>query len=80
MILLLLLWMNSLMVEGSDLTDITNKVLGNHSGIIPASFGDFNGDKLTDMIVLKSNQGEETIITIKVSEPGLQLVIVRAIF
>lgn len=66
MILLLLLWMNSLMVEGSDLTDITNKVLGNHSGIIPASFGDFNGDKLTDMIVLKSNQGEETIITIKV--------------
>ena len=67
------------MVEGSDLTDITGKVLGNHSGIIPASFGDFNGDKLTDMIVLKSNQGEETI-TIKVSEPGFWLVTVHAIF
>ena len=38
----------------SDLTDITGKVFGNTNTMIPAAFGDFNADKLTDMVVLKS--------------------------
>ena len=35
-----------------DLLDITASVFGNYSRVIPAAFGDFNGDKLTDMFVL----------------------------
>ena len=36
-------------------------MFGNNSGVIPAAFGDFNGDKLTDMIVLKSNPNDDIL-------------------
>jgi hypothetical protein len=39
-------------IQSDDLTDITGSVFGNYSGVIPAAFGDFNGDKLTDMFVV----------------------------
>jgi hypothetical protein len=42
------------LIHSDDLTDITTSVFGNFSGVIPAAFGDFNGDKLTDMFVLKA--------------------------
>jgi hypothetical protein len=41
------------LIQSYDLMDITNSVFGNFSAVIPAAFGDFNGDKLTDMFVLK---------------------------
>ena len=41
------------LIHTEDLTDITASVFGNFSGVVPAAFGDFNGDKLTDMFVLK---------------------------
>ena len=40
------------LIQSEDLMDITTSVFGNFSGVIPAAFGDFNGDKLTDMFVL----------------------------
>jgi hypothetical protein len=39
-------------IQSDDLIDITASVFGNYSGVIPAAFGDFNADKLTDMFVL----------------------------
>ena len=44
--------------QGSDLTSVTEAVFGveAHSAqLIPAAFGDFNSDKLTDLIVFDSH-------------------------
>jgi len=49
------------LVESLDLVNITDKAFGNTTGAFPTAFGDFNGDKLTDMIVLKSIPGDDTL-------------------
>jgi len=64
-----LFWAAALLFQAGicfDLKDITGKVFGNSSNIIPAAFGDFNSDKLTDMIVLKSVPNDDSIITLQV--------------
>jgi len=75
--MLRLFWATALLFKAGicfDLKDITGKVFGNSSNIIPAAFGDFNSDKLTDMIVLKSVANDDSIITLQVllaKEPKL---------
>ena len=65
MLVILILMMFDPGVSSSYLTEITGKTFGNYSGIIPAAFGDFNGDKLTDIVVLKSNP-QDNIITVRI--------------
>ena len=58
-------------VEGNymELTNITAAVFGTNQAnrsFIPAAFGDFNSDKLTDMVVLKDS--EKTVAVLLATE------------
>merc|ERR1719357_1585693 len=51
--------------EYTDLTNITEAVFGKakaNRSFIPAAFGDFNSDKLTDLIVLKDGQKSVSVL------------------
>ena len=65
-ILVLLLYSYSLhtcMVGAYDLRDITESVFGNEGkSVLPAAFGDFNSDKLTDIIVLKKDRKSVAVL------------------
>ena len=63
---LLLLYSYSLhnfMAGAYDLRDITDSVFGNEkNSFLPAAFGDFNSDKLTDIIVLKKDRKSVAVL------------------
>ena len=63
---LLLLYSHSLhnfMAGAYDLNDITDSVFGNEgNSFLPAAFGDFNSDKLTDIIVLKKDRKSVAVL------------------
>lgn len=49
----------------TDLTNITEAVFGSareNRTFLPAAFGDFNSDKLTDMVVLRDNRRSVTVL------------------
>ena len=62
----LLLFISSLhtfMAGAHDLRDITDSVFGNEgNSFLPAAFGDFNSDKLTDIIVLKKDRKSVAVL------------------
>ena len=45
--------------ESPLLTDVTSKVFGSDDDLkrLPVAFGDFNGDKMTDLFVLPHSNG-----------------------
>ena len=48
--------LHGFMASGYDLRDITSLVFGkDENSFVPAAFGDFNSDKLTDIFVLKED-------------------------
>ena len=50
-------------VQCSDLTEVTEAVFGDASrDLIPAAFGDFNSDKLTDIIVFDSQRRSVAVL------------------
>ena len=46
------------------LLNVTNSVFGSHLGILPVAFGDFNGDKLTDMFVVEDGDRNKISVLI----------------
>ena len=55
--------MHNYMAEAYDLRDITDSVFGNEgNSFLPAAFGDFNSDKLTDIIVLKKDRKSVAVL------------------
>ena len=51
------------MAGAYDLHDITDSVFGNEgNSFLPAAFGDFNSDKLTDIIVLKKDRKSVAVL------------------
>ena len=53
------------------------QVFGNYSSELPAAFGDFNGDKLTDIVVLYSPGGDD-VITVRLLLAKEQKVVTSA--
>ena len=74
--------LHTFMAGAHDLRDITDSVFGNEGTyFLPAAFGDFNSDKLTDIIVLKKDRksvavllaSEQNVVSMSVdSEPIFQ--------
>ena len=55
--------LHTFMVGAYDLRDITESVFGNEGkSFLPAAFGDFNSDKLTDIIVLKKDRKSVAVL------------------
>ena len=54
-----LLWVKS---SGFDLKDITGPVFGDKIDFLPAAFGDFNSDKLTDLIVFDNQKKSVAVL------------------
>ena len=55
--------LHTFMVGAYDLRDITDSVFGNSdNSFLPAAFGDFNSDKLTDIIVLKKERKSVAVL------------------
>lgn len=52
-------------------TDITNQVFGSNVNAIPAAFGDFNSDELTDLFVIKG-KSVDVLLSSSEGEPLLQ--------
>ena len=46
------------------LLNVTNSVFGSHLGVLPVAFGDFNGDKLTDMFVVEDGDRDKISVLI----------------
>ena len=46
------------------LLNVTNSVFGSHLGVLPVVFGDFNGDKLTDMFVVEDGDRNKISVLI----------------
>ena len=62
----------SAVTQASDLTDVSAAVFGEDTDILkflPAAFGDFNSDKLTDFIVLDG--GQRTVAVLLASEQSV---------
>ncbi|KAJ9574096.1 hypothetical protein L9F63_008510 [Diploptera punctata] len=57
---MLVLWL-LILVPLASAGDITNIVFGNVVNVKPAAFGDFNSDELTDLFVLKDDNGMMTL-------------------
>lgn len=53
-------------------SDITNLVFGKYTDGLPAAFGDFNSDELTDVFVLRDNQEKIEILLAYEEEPLLR--------
>lgn len=53
-------------------SDITNLVFGKYTDGLPAAFGDFNSDELTDVFVLRDNQEKIEIFLAYEEEPLLR--------
>ena len=59
----LLLCITSLHTGAHDLRNITDSVFGSEeNSFLPAAFGDFNSDKLTDIIVLKKDRKSVAVL------------------
>jgi len=57
----------------SSANDITNAVFGNASrGSVPAAFGDFNSDKLTDIFVIRDDGSTLEVLLAGTKEPIMQ--------
>lgn len=61
-----------LFVTPSHSSDITNLVFGKYTDGLPAAFGDFNSDELTDVFVLRDNQEKIEILLAYEEEPLLR--------
>lgn len=61
-----------LIVTPSLSSDITNLVFGQYTDGLPAAFGDFNSDELTDVFVLRDNQEKIEILLAYEEEPLLR--------
>ena len=48
--------------SGFDLKDITGPVFGDKVDFLPAAFGDFNSDKLTDLIVFDNHKKSVAVL------------------
>lgn len=59
-------------VSPSQSSDITNLVFGTYTDVLPAAFGDFNSDELTDVFVLRDNQEKIEILLAYEEEPLLR--------
>ena len=46
------------------LLNVTNTVFGSHLGVLPVGFGDFNGDKLTDMVIVEDGERNKVSVLI----------------
>ena len=63
LIVFLIMSLHGLMASGYDLRDITSLVFGkDENSFVPAAFGDFNSDKLTDIFVLKEDQKSVAVL------------------
>lgn len=71
--LLLLLITLLALVAASSCSDITNAAFGKDIHRLPAAFGDFNSDELTDMFVLSQDDKSVHIMFASVEEPLFQL-------
>lgn len=60
-----------LLIAQIDCTDITNQVFGTNVNAIPAAFGDFNSDELTDLFVIKG-KSVDVLLSTSEGEPMLQ--------
>jgi integrin alpha FG-GAP repeat containing protein 1 len=49
------LFLLAFLVLSSSATDISEIVFGDQVDLIPAAYGDFNSDELTDVFVLRDN-------------------------
>lgn len=54
-ILVFIILLNPNFLQPCITTEITTQVFGNNIQILPAAFGDFNSDELTDLFVLRNN-------------------------
>lgn len=59
-------------ITTTNASDITNRVFGSLSDILPAAFGDFNSDELTDVFVLRNNEKTVEILLGNEEEPLLR--------
>ncbi|XP_059475454.1 T-cell immunomodulatory protein-like [Neocloeon triangulifer] len=58
----------------SSANDITNAIFGNTSfGSVPAAFGDFNSDKLTDIFIIRDDARSVSVLLANPNEPIMQM-------
>ena len=59
----LLFSLHTLLASANDLKDVTRLVFGKEgNSFLPAAFGDFNSDKLTDMIALTEDRKSVAVL------------------
>ncbi|KAL3270196.1 hypothetical protein HHI36_009252 [Cryptolaemus montrouzieri] len=61
-----------LFLVGVDSSDITKLIFGSNTNGLPAAFGDFNSDELTDVFVLQDNERTVEILLANEEEPLLR--------
>ena len=69
LLLLILLGFGFECVFGALLRNVTESVFGEDPGYLPMAFGDFNSDKLTDLFVVKSENGQRSTLSVLLAKP-----------
>lgn len=67
--LFILLFTISSIIQSTICSDITPSAFGSITDIMPAAFGDFNADELTDLFVIKSDINAVEILLSSIKEP-----------
>lgn len=56
-------------IHTTSASDFVNRAFGHQTDILPAAFGDFNSDELTDLFVIEKNNRNVTILLASPKEP-----------